>query len=129
MSKEEMLLELDKIGIKRPRLYEMGFHHNNCGGFCVRAGFGHFAQLYEKLPDYYRRCEEYEQEVIKHIGKEVSILRRSKVVKKYNPNGTMYKDKEITLVTLRDYRLELESKNVEVDYNDIGGCGCFVTNI
>ncbi len=26
------------FGIEPPRLYKMGFKHNNCGGACVKAG-------------------------------------------------------------------------------------------
>lgn len=28
---------MEKTGIKRPAMYEMGFDHNNCSGGCVRA--------------------------------------------------------------------------------------------
>lgn len=33
--KQDMLKDLMKLGIKPPRLYGMGFAHNNCSGFCV----------------------------------------------------------------------------------------------
>lgn len=38
LDKLDMLRLLDEVGIARPRLYGMGFAHNNCGGFCVRGG-------------------------------------------------------------------------------------------
>lgn len=108
LSKEDMLQMLDAIGIKRPRLYELGFHHNNCGGFCVRAGQGHFANLLEKLPERYLYHEQKEQELREYLGKDLSILRKQKKLQKYR-------------LTLRDLRENIQ----EADLDDIGGCGCF----
>lgn len=35
----QVLLEMARAcGLPPPRLYELGFPHNNCGGFCVKAG-------------------------------------------------------------------------------------------
>lgn len=44
MDKKDMLSDLRKDGIKQPRLYDQGFAHNNCGGFCVRGGAGSLYQ-------------------------------------------------------------------------------------
>lgn len=41
---------IDDAEIDIPRLYELGFSHNNCGGFCVKAGLKHFKNLKEKMP-------------------------------------------------------------------------------
>lgn len=43
--KARMIAECIKIGIRPPRLYKFGFPHNNCGGFCVKAGISHFVHL------------------------------------------------------------------------------------
>jgi hypothetical protein len=111
LSKEDMLKILDNVGIKRPRLYEMGFSHNNCGGFCVRAGQGHFRKLLEKMPERYMYHENKEQELRDYIGKDTSILRKTeKGVKR-----------QLTLKELRLTSIE------DVDLFDIGGCGCFVS--
>jgi 3'-phosphoadenosine 5'-phosphosulfate sulfotransferase (PAPS reductase)/FAD synthetase len=53
LSKDDMLQWLDREGLKRPRLYDMGFPHNNCGGFCVKAGQANFINLLKMLPDRY----------------------------------------------------------------------------
>lgn len=112
--KDELLTELERLGIERPRLYKMGFSHNNCGGFCVRAGQGHFANLYKQMPDLYKFHEQKEQEMREFLGKDVSILRRMKNRVRYN-------------LTLKQLREEIESDNTEqIDMFDIGGCGCFV---
>lgn len=113
-TKDEMLAELESLGIEQPRLYKMGFAHNNCGGFCVRAGQGHFANLLKTMPERYKYHEEKEQEMREFLGKDVSILRRQR-------NGVQQR------LTLRQLREEIEAGGKQIDMTDIGGCGCFVT--
>lgn len=112
--KQEMLRALKRDGIKRPRLYDMGFAHNNCGGFCVRAGQGHFINLLQTKRDLYLYHESKELEMQRYLGRtDISILTRT-------VNG-----KEETL-TLRRLREEWESGlGNQIDLLDIGGCGCF----
>ncbi|MGG3233240.1 hypothetical protein ABEP17_06960 [Priestia flexa] len=115
ITKEEMIAELESLGIKQPRLYERGYSHNNCGGFCVRAGQGHFAHLLKDNPELYKYHEQKEQEMRDFLGKDVSILRRTRKGERFN-------------LTLKQLREELEVKQTEnIDFDDIGGCGCFVS--
>lgn len=114
VTKDEMLAELESLGIEQPRLYKMGFAHNNCGGFCVRAGQGHFANLFKTMPERYKYHEEKEQEMREFLDKDVSILRRQR-------NGVQRR------LTLRQLREEIEKDGEQIDMTDIGGCGCFVT--
>jgi 3'-phosphoadenosine 5'-phosphosulfate sulfotransferase (PAPS reductase)/FAD synthetase len=113
LSKEDMLKMLDNAGIKRPRLYDLGFSHNNCGGFCVRAGQGHFINLLNKLPEMYLYHENKEQELREYLKKDVSILSKTKNKVK----------KPFTLKELRISNID------ELDLFDIGGCGCFVDDL
>jgi hypothetical protein len=116
VTKEEMLAELNKLGIETPRLYKLNFAHNNCGGGCVRAGQGHFANLLKQLPEVYKQWEENEQEMREFLDKDVSILRRTRKGVRYN-------------LTLKQLREELEANETEqIDFEDIGGCGCFVND-
>ncbi|WP_188069026.1 hypothetical protein [Brevibacillus brevis] len=112
LDKSEMIAELELIGIKQPRLYEMGFAHNNCGGFCVRAGQGHFARLLREMPERFAEHEAKEEEMRLYLGKDVSILKRVR-----NGRKQTY--------TLRQLREDIEA-NQQIDMFDIGGCGCFV---
>ncbi len=105
------LVEVDKIEV--PRLYKMGFQHNNCGGFCVKAGKAHFAILLKTMPERYKFHEEKELELIKQIGKKYTILRE-------------VKDGVQGYITLQEFRNKIENNNAQVDKFDIGGCGCFV---
>ena len=109
-----MLKELNDLGIETPKLYKLGFSHNNCGGFCVRAGQGHFKNLLEQKPELYKHHEEKEQEMRQFLDKDVSILRRQiKGIKQRLP--------------LKQLREEIEQDNLDnIDLLDIGGCGCFV---
>jgi len=60
---------------KRPRLYELGFSHNNCGGACVKAGIRQWTQLLRVFPERYRWHEEQEEQTRLAIGKDIAILR------------------------------------------------------
>lgn len=111
LDKQDHLDALAAEGIAAPRLYAMGFPHNNCGGFCVKAGQGQFALLLQKMPERYAYHERKEQELREYIGKDVSILRDRR-------GG---KTKPMTLKALRE-RIEA-GENVG---RDMGGCGCAI---
>ncbi|MFD6540637.1 hypothetical protein [Streptomyces goshikiensis] len=75
-TKAELLDELRERGLEPPRLYAMGFEHNNCGGACVRAGQKQWRHLLEAFPDRYARAEAEEEAIRAFLGKDVSILKR-----------------------------------------------------
>ena len=100
-------------GIEIPRLYRAGFQHNNCGGFCVRAGQAQMELLLREHPERYAYHEAKEQELREHLGKDVAILRD-------RTGGTA------TPLTLRAFRERVESQPELFDDLDWGGCGCFV---
>jgi hypothetical protein len=110
--KDELIAWAVREGLPIPRLYSMGFAHNNCGGGCVRAGQGQFKKLLEVMPERFDAWAEKEQEVIGVIGKEVSIL--TEMV-----NGVK---KPLPLIELK--RRALEQPKLIDDY-DLGACGCF----
>lgn len=62
-------------GIEPPRLYSWGMPHNNCGGFCVKAGISQFVRLLEVAPERYAWHERQEAGFREMVGKDVSILR------------------------------------------------------
>lgn len=66
---------VESWGIRPPRLYDSGFPHNNCGGFCVKAGQAQFAKLLEQYPERYRWHEAEEEALRRRLGKDVAILR------------------------------------------------------
>jgi 3'-phosphoadenosine 5'-phosphosulfate sulfotransferase (PAPS reductase)/FAD synthetase len=112
LTKDETLSELEQLGIETPRLYKMGFAHNNCGGFCCRAGQGHFANLLKQMPERFADYEAKEEEMRQYLDRDVAMMKKTK-----NKVSFPY--------TLRQLREDIEAKN-PVDMTDIGGCGCMV---
>lgn len=132
LSKSDMFDVLKDKGIEIPRLYKLGMSHNNCGGFCVKAGHGHFKNLLEKMPERYAYHEAKEQEFRTTFEKDVSIMKREKVVgyeEIENEDGTKTKKaiRETFPLTMKELREEVEGeeKQLELDFEDIGGCGCY----
>jgi len=112
LSKQEMLGELDREGIAQPRLYQLGFPHNNCGGFCVKAGQAHFQLLLERLPQRYRYHEQKEQELREYLDKPIAILRDRR-------GG------ETRPMTMREFREQIEMGAIQHSLG-WGGCGCML---
>ena len=112
MEKAEMIKWAKSEGLRPPRLYEMGFSHNNCGGGCVRAGQGQFKHLLDVMPERFEVWESKEIEMQEYLGKGVTIL--SEMV-----NGVR---RSLPLVELR----RRSDQNLTLDLDDIGGCACFV---
>ena len=100
-----------EMGIEPSSTYSDGFEHDNCGGFCVKAGHAHFALLLEKRRDVYLMHEREEQAFRKRTGKDVAVLRDRR-------GG---KTKPLTLLNLR---IKIENGGL-FDPNDVGGCNCF----
>jgi hypothetical protein len=103
----------EQFGIRKPRLYSMGFGHNNCGGFCVKAGLGHFKILYEQMPERYKEHEDTEVRLAETVG-TLPFLKKTI-------------DGKVHYLTLRAYREQyLEAGKAEEDKFDIGGCACAI---
>lgn len=110
--KAQLLAEARAAGLEIPRLYLLGFAHNNCGGACVKGGQAQWARLLEVFPERYARVEAFEQRMRTRLGKDVSILRD-------RTGGTT------TALTLTALRARIEDQPDQLDLFDEGGCGCF----
>lgn len=107
-------------GIALPRLYGLGFAHNNCGGFCVKAGEGHFANLLAQLPEVYA-ANEAEEEAFNDArpGK----ARQTVLAPEVMVDGKRKRVPE----SMREFRERIEREgNGQVNLFDLGGCGCFL---
>jgi len=72
----EMDAWLASLGVRRPRLYDLGFGNNNCGGACVKAGHAAWARLLAVCRPLFLWWERKEAEFIAWIGNpRASILR------------------------------------------------------
>lgn len=107
------LKALGALGIAAPRLYALGFGHNNCAGGCVKAGQAQWKLLLERLPEVFAYYEDEEEMTRRHIDADRSVLR-------------VTEKGERRPMTLREFRLRVGAGSLPVDPTDIGGCGCFV---
>ena len=110
VNKTTIIEQLQAIGVKEPRLYGAGFEHNNCGGFCVKAGMGQMVHLYETLPERYLYHEQKELEFQEFIGSDVTILSQTKKGVRSN-------------LSLRDLRLRVEAGE-EFAFSPGLACAC-----
>ena len=105
----------ETFGIKRPRLYDWGLGHNNCGGFCPKAGLGHYKALFKANRERYVDFELAELEVNNEIGEKYPFLRKS-------VNGVK------NYITLQEYRVDYLERDLvtEDESMEFGGCGCAI---
>lgn len=125
IGKDVVFDELAAAGIRRPRLYDLGFQHNNCGGFCVKAGQAQFALLLFHFPWRYAYHERREQELRAHLGKNVAILRdrRQEKLEAFAVEFGLDKVPKAIPHTLFQFRQRIEAGEIYDQY-DWGGCGC-----
>lgn len=68
------LISLDAEGIRRPRLYARGYIHNNCGGFCCKAGHAHYLLRLREDPERFAYDAAMEEKIRAFLGADVSML-------------------------------------------------------
>lgn len=105
---------LERYGLRRPRLYDLGFPHNNCGGFCVRAGLAQHRALLRHFPDRFREHEREQNQLMQAVPTARPHLR------KVDGDSTAY-------LTMQEFREAVEA-DPQLGLWDDGpfGCGCFV---
>lgn len=111
-----MQSEGELLGIKTPKLYRMGFPHNNCGGGCVKAGISHFVNLYYRLPAVFWRWAA-EESYTQHSNREKGSEHWNFTILKDRRGG---KTNPLPLIELA-YRIE---SGEQFPTDDHGGCGC-----
>lgn len=117
IDKPDMLTILKADGIEVPRLYKLGFTHNNCKGCCVKAGIGQYRNLYLKDKITYLEIENKEEMFREKYGKDVSILKRK---------GKVFTLKELRkIIESEGQQLNLFEPLTVDECNEIGGCACF----
>lgn len=105
---------LERHGIKRPRLYDQGYEHNNCGGFCCKAGLRQFERLYKNNPARFEYHEKEMERAMEEIGPTAKpFLRKMK-------NG------KTNYITLAEFREGLDDGTVQPPKFSESGCACFI---
>ena len=97
VTKDECLGIIWAQNIKMPRMYELGYSHNNCVG-CVKGGIGYWNQIRKDFPDVFTKMSKLEREigvsVLKHRSGEKEGERM--YLDELDPKaGRMAKDPEI----------------------------------
>lgn len=72
ITKQEAHGILKQLGIKRPKMYEMGYNNNNCIG-CVKGGMGYWNKIRKDFPDVFQKRAELERKVGHSIIKGVYL--------------------------------------------------------
>lgn len=103
---------LARHGIAPPRLYAQGYEHNNCGGFCCKAGQGQFARLLASNPSRFAHHESEMERAMDAIGETARPFLRVTV------GGSLQ------YMTLREFRHYVEAGG-QTDMFSPAGCGCF----
>ena len=121
MWKPQISNALDQLGIAKPRKYAMQYAHNNCGGFCCKAGHAHYANRLRVDREGYAYDEYMEEQLRRFLASPGARSGNYSMLTDRTGDG---KKKTLTLKTLRE-RLE-QDPQLESEMVDYGGCGCFV---
>lgn len=62
ISKQEAHAILDRLGIARPKMYDLGFLNNNCVG-CVKGGQWYWNQIRKHFPEVFEQRAKLEREI------------------------------------------------------------------
>ena len=100
-------------GIKPPRLYEMGFPHNNWGGRCVRQGIKEWLRLKRTFPERFEEVKNWEQAQRNKGG-----ARENRSIAKKTINGISGP------YTLSEIESETDTGQIEMFPGDSFGCFC-----
>ena len=62
LSKEDAHGIVEKLGIRRPAMYDLGYNNNNCIG-CVKGGMGYWNKIRIDFPEVFERMAKLEREI------------------------------------------------------------------
>lgn len=69
LTKEDCHAILNRLGIKRPKMYELGYQNNNCVG-CVKGGMGYWNKIRKDFPEVFNKRATMERKIGGSILKE-----------------------------------------------------------
>lgn len=104
---------LEALGIQTPRLYGMGYMHNNCGGFCCKAGQAHWANRFRIQPERFAYDAMMERKIVAYLGGGYAMMTDRRGGEK----------KPMTLDAFRERLLSDPKKKYEYAPGE-SGCGC-----
>jgi len=76
LQKKDLFKIVQDAGIKPPRVYEFGFHNNNCFKTgCVQGGIGYWQKMGREYPEKFDAMADMEHELTLAKGKPVTMLK------------------------------------------------------
>lgn len=100
-------------GITTPRLYGMGFPHNNCGGRCIRQGIGEWKRLRAHFPVRFEEVRDWEA-----AQREIGDARSEHAIAKTQRNGAT---QPLTLAEIEENETVSTGSHKQ---EDLFGCFC-----
>lgn len=76
LQKKDLFKIIQDAGIRPPRVYEFGFHNNNCFNTgCVQGGIGYWQKMQREYPDKFDAMADIEHELTNAKGEPVTMLK------------------------------------------------------
>ena len=100
-------------GIEIPRLYKMGFPHNNCGGRCVRQGISEWQRLKVHFPERFAEVRDWEA-----ARQAVGDARQGYAICRDQSNG------EVKPLSLAEIEKREVSQSESAKQEDLFACFC-----
>ena len=72
LSKADVHAMCERLGVKRPAMYDLGYPNNNCIG-CVKGGKGYWNKIRADFPEVFKRRAEQEREIGRSCVKGVFL--------------------------------------------------------
>lgn len=69
MTKSDAHELASRLGLKRPAMYDMGYHNNNCIG-CLKGGIGYWQMIRRDFPDVFAARAKLERDLGRYILKD-----------------------------------------------------------
>jgi hypothetical protein len=112
MGKPQWIEAAAERGLPRSLAYEQNLAHDNCGGGCVKAGIGHWKDIFHKRPEVFAQWEAAEAGLMAELDSPWGML----ADRRGGPK------KPLPLSALRR-RIELGDVT-EIEARTLGGCAC-----
>ena len=105
---------IEEWGIEIPRLYKMGFPHNNCGGRCVRQGASEWIRLLKHFPERFKDVKEWEKS-----NQTPGSPRENRTILKKSKGGVAQS------ISLTDLEIQNETSQIDMFTYQGDSYGCF----
>lgn len=111
---ENPMAFMRREGLTPARNYMLGYMHDNCGGFCCKAGHAHWKLRRRAHPDRFAYDQAMEQKMIGHVGQPVAML-EDRIGGERRP------------LNLIDFAARLDANPQQgLDFDGDSGCGCML---